>query len=89
MNFLADLKGRASHDIVLRGSLRLPVQHRGALGAEKMLRWRWYPNRSNKFLNSHELNTPSGGYATGIAFVPQDESKCETAVKRVEEKRQR
>ena len=36
VNFLADLKGRASHDIVLSGIAALcQLQHRGALGAEK------------------------------------------------------
>ena len=90
VNFLADLKGRASHDIVLSGIAALcQLQHRGALGAEKntgdgagiLIQ---VPDKFFRAVTEFEL-PPSGEYATGIAFMPQDESKCETAVKRVEE----
>tara|TARA_B100001094_G_scaffold331433_1_gene399709 strand:+ start:22364 stop:27013 length:4650 start_codon:yes stop_codon:yes gene_type:complete len=90
VNFLADLKGRASHDIVLSGIAALcQLQHRGALGAETntgdgagiLIQ---IPDKF--FREVVEFELPSkGSYATGIAFMPKDENKCTTAIREIEE----
>ncbi|MDP6144767.1 MAG: glutamate synthase large subunit [Acidimicrobiales bacterium] len=91
VNFLADLRGRQSHDIVSKAIAALcQLQHRGALGAEK--------NTGDgagiliqipdKFLrDSVNFELPLvGSYATGIAFMPQDETNFKTAKDQIAEK---
>jgi len=89
VNFLADLKGRKSHQIVSSAIGALcQLQHRGALGSEE--------NTGDgagiliqipdKFLREVvDFDLPENGqYATGIAFLPQDSSEYSEALASVE-----
>ncbi len=83
VSFVADLHGRASHDILERGlySLRC-MQHRGATNAEPntgdgagvMLQ---IPDRLYRDLVPGL--PPVGEYATGIAFLPADPARAAAA----------
>ena len=73
VNFIADLKGRATHEIVSSGIAALcQLQHRGALGAEKntgdgagiLIQ---IPDKFLREVVDFEL-PPKGHYATGIAL---------------------
>ncbi|MEZ5228950.1 MAG: glutamate synthase central domain-containing protein [Acidimicrobiales bacterium] len=81
MSFVADLHGRASHDILERGLYALRcLQHRGATNAEPntgdgagvLLQ---VPDRLYRDLVPGL--PPVGQYATGIAFLPADPAKAE------------
>ena len=89
VNFIADLKGRATHEIVSSGIAALcQLQHRGALGAEKntgdgagiLIQ---IPDKFLREVVNFEL-PPKGHFATGIAFMPQDDSKCDLAINQTE-----
>ena len=77
VNFVVDLKGRRSHEIVATGFGALcKLQHRGALGAEHnsgdgagMLIQ--VPDRFFRDIVDIDL-PPEGEYATGIGFLPND-----------------
>ena len=88
VSFVADLHGRASHDIVVAatGALR-SLQHRGATNAE--------PNTGDgagiliqvphEFLKSQVDGLPQAGhYATGIGFLPNDETAAAKAKDAIE-----
>jgi glutamate synthase (NADPH/NADH) large chain len=83
VSFVADLQGRASHDIVQQalGALRC-LQHRGATNAE--------PNTGDgagilvqvpdRFFRAEMSDLPAAGaYATGMAFLPPEPSECDKA----------
>ncbi|MFV0524375.1 MAG: glutamate synthase large subunit, partial [Acidimicrobiales bacterium] len=88
VSFVADLKGRRSHDIVQNGlgALR-SLQHRGATNAE--------PNAGDgagiliqvpdRYLRDMVAGLPPAGrYATGIMFGPPEASACDKAKTRVD-----
>ena len=77
VSFVADIKGRASHDIVIRGLGALcNMEHRGATGAEAdtgdgagvLLQ---IPDRFLRGVVDFEL-PPMGSYVVGMAFLPSD-----------------
>ena len=89
VNFIADLKGRATHEIVSSGIAALcQLQHRGALGAETntgdgagiLIQ---IPDKFLRDVVNFQL-PPKGQYATGIAFMPQDDNKCDSAITQIE-----
>ena len=76
VNFVCDLHGRASHDIVAKGIGALcAMEHRGAQGADIntgdgagiLIQ---IPDRFYRDLIAFDL-PPMGSYATGIAFIAQ------------------
>ena len=88
VSFVADLHGRASNEIVLRGlgALRC-LQHRGATNAE--------PNTGDgaglliqvpdRFFRSVvDGLPPPGAYATGIGFLPPEPPQCQKAMDAIE-----
>ena len=77
LNFVCDIQGRPSHDIVVRGLGALcALEHRGAAGSDPevgdgagiLLQ---VPDRFLRDVVDFELPEP-GTYATGIGFFPQD-----------------
>ncbi len=77
LNFVCDIHGRASHDIVLRGIGALcALDHRGAAGADPdvgdgagiLLQ---IPDRFLREVVDFDLPA-AGTYATGMAFLPQE-----------------
>ena len=77
VSFVADIKGRASHDLVLRGLGALcNMEHRGATGAEAetgdgagvLIQ---IPDRFLRAVVSFELPVV-GSYIVGMAFLPSD-----------------
>ena len=84
LNFVCDIQGRKSHDIVVRGLGALcALEHRGAAGADPevgdgagvLLQ---IPDRFLRAVVDFEL-PEAGTYATGIAFLPQDPGTTATA----------
>ena len=84
LNFVCDIHGRQSHEIVLRGLGALcALEHRGSAGADPdvgdgagiLLQ---IPDRFFRAVVDFEL-PEAGKYATGIAFLPQDTSSAATA----------
>ena len=84
VNFVADLHGRASHDIVAHGVGALcNMEHRGAQGAEPntgdgagiLLQ---VPDKFFRAVVDFDL-PPMGEYITGIGFLPQDEKEATKA----------
>ena len=89
VNFVVDLKGRASHDIVQMGIGALcNLQHRGALGAESntgdgagiLIQ---VPDHFLREVVDFDL-PPPGEYATGMAFLPQDPDEAAKAIDHIE-----
>ncbi len=88
VSFVADLHGRASHQIVADSLWALTcLQHRGATNAE--------PNTGDgagiliqvpdRFLRSQVDGLPEvGAYATGLAFLPADDGRRADAITRIE-----
>ncbi len=88
VSFVADLHGRASHQIVADSLYALRcLQHRGATNAE--------PNTGDgagiliqvpdQFLRDEVPGLPPAGhYATGLAFLPADPDRCRAAMAEVE-----
>jgi len=90
VNFVANLRGRASHEIVQTGLGALcNMEHRGAVGAD--------PNSGDgagiliqvpdEFLRGVvDFELPAAGaYATGIAFLPQGDEAAEQGVAAIEQ----
>ncbi len=89
VNFVADLRGRRSHRIVATGLGALcKMEHRGAVGSD--------PNSGDgagilvqvpdEFCRSVvdvEL-PPPGAFATGIAFLPQDDATASAAITEIQ-----
>ena len=89
VSFVADIKGRASHDIVIRGLGALcNMEHRGATGAEAdtgdgagvLLQ---IPDRFLRGVVDFEL-PPMGSYVVGMAFLPSDVSVAAKAQSAIE-----
>ena len=89
VNFVADLKGRKSHSIVQMGLGALcNLEHRGATGADVnsgdgagiLMQ---VPDRFLRDVVPFRLPR-EGGYATGIAFLPQDEEQAAAGVSQIE-----
>ncbi len=87
--FVADMRGRASHEMVEMGLASLcHLEHRGAKGAD--------PDTGDgagvtvqvpdRFLRANfEIELPPvGSYATGIAFLPADDQGADEACRRFE-----
>ena len=91
VNFVVDIKGRRSHNIVQMGITAVcNLEHRGAEGADPntgdgagiLIQ---VPDRFLRAIVPFEL-PPEGQYATGIAFLPQDPEQAaagESAVARL------
>ena len=88
VNFVADLQGRKSHDIVAAGIGALcQLEHRGALGADPdtgdgagiLIQ---VPDSFYREVVDVAL-PPAGAYATGIAFLPQDPAEADKAVEQI------
>ncbi len=89
VNFIANLKGNKSHEIVASAIGALcQLQHRGALGSEEntgdgagiLIQ---VPDKFLREVVDFEL-PPQGEFATGIAFMPQNSSEYEQAVSSIE-----
>ena len=89
VNFVVDLKGRRSHDIVQMGiGAVCNLEHRGAAGADPntgdgagiLLQ---VPDRFFRDVVPFEL-PPEGTYATGIAFLPQDPTQADIGARACE-----
>ncbi|MGI9623259.1 MAG: glutamate synthase subunit alpha, partial [Acidimicrobiales bacterium] len=89
VNFIADLRGRRSHDIVATGLGALcQLEHRGALGADPntgdgagiLIQ---VPDRFYRAVVDFDL-PPDGSYATGIAFLPQNPTEATAAKRQIE-----
>ena len=89
VNFVCHLRGEASHEIVSLGIGALcNMQHRGALGAEKntgdgaglLLQ---VPDAFYRAVVPFEL-PDTGGYATGIAFLPRQADEADMVATQVE-----
>ena len=89
VSFVADIQGRASHDIVARGLGALcNMEHRGATGAEAdtgdgagvLIQ---IPDRFLRAVVEFELPA-RGAYAVGMAFLPSDDVDAEKAQASIE-----
>jgi len=89
VSFVADIKGRASHDIVMRGLGALcNMEHRGATGAESdtgdgagvLLQ---IPDRFLRGVVNFELPVV-GSYVVGMAFLPSNVSVAAKAQSAIE-----
>ncbi len=89
VNFVCDMHGRRSHDIVVKGIDALcAMEHRGAKGADIntgdgagiLIQ---IPDRFYRDVVPFEL-PPVGEYATGIGFLPQDSDTAMRAAEAVE-----
>ena len=89
VNFVCDMHGRASHDIVVKGIGALcNMEHRGAKGADintgdgagLLIQ---IPDRFYRDVVSFDLPEP-GAYATGVAFLPQEPAVADEAADKVE-----
>ncbi len=89
VNFVCDIHGRATHEIVAMGIGALcNMEHRGAKGADVntgdgaglLIQ---IPDHFFRDVVPFDL-PPSGDYATGIAFLPQSEQDAADAVEAVE-----
>ncbi|TLW90696.1 glutamate synthase large subunit [Saccharomonospora piscinae] len=87
--FVADLAGRANHDIVAKALVALRnLEHRGARGAEPetgdgagiLIQ---VPDAFYREVTGFDLPEP-GGYAVGTAFLPRDEQVRGKAISTVE-----
>ena len=89
VNFVCNLRGEASHEIVQMGIDALcTLQHRGAIGAEKNTGdgagiLMQIPDKL--YRDSLPFDLPAKNqYATGIAFLPHDVKQAERALKQLE-----
>jgi len=89
VNFVCNLRGEASHEIVQMGIDALcTLQHRGAIGAEKNTGdgagiLMQIPDKLYRDTLPFDLPAKNQ-YATGIAFLPQDVKQVERALKQLE-----
>jgi len=88
IGFVANIKGKKSHDIVIRGLEVLErMEHRGAEGAD---------NKTgdgsgilmqipHDYFKKHIKELPDAGtYGTGIMFLPTDSGRAEACIKNIE-----
>ena len=89
VNFVCNLRGEASHEIVQMGIGALcTLQHRGAIGAEKNTGdgagiLMQIPDKLYRDVVAFDL-PPKNHYATGIAFFSSDLNKTDNAIKQLE-----
>ena len=89
VNFVCNLRGEASHEIVQMGIGALcTLQHRGAIGAEKNTGdgagiLMQIPDKLYRDVVTFDL-PPKNHYATGIAFFSSDLNKTDNAIKQLE-----
>ena len=89
VNFVCNLRGEASHEIVQMGIDALcTLQHRGAIGAEKNTGdgagiLMQIPDKLYRNSVTFDL-PPKNQYATGIAFLPNEEKQTESVLKQLE-----
>ena len=90
VGFLANIKGKRSHDIIARGlKILCNLTHRGAVGADPndgdgagiLIQ---IPDALYRALLPFSL-PPSGDYGTGIVFLPQSEENRAQCMKAFEE----
>src|SRR5271170_7404244 len=88
VGFVANIKGKKSHDIIARGlQILLNLDHRGAVGADPLLGdgagcliqmpdalIRDWAHRNEVVL------PPPGAYAVAMCFLPRDEETREVAI---------
>jgi glutamate synthase (NADPH/NADH) large chain len=90
VNFVCNLRGEASHEIVQMGIGALcTLQHRGAIGAEKNTGdgagiLMQVPDKLYRESVPFEL-PPKNEYATGIAFLSHDKKKTDNTLRQLEE----
>ena len=86
--FVADLHGRRSHDMVVKGLTALRnLDHRGATGAEVNVGdgagiLTQLPHELFRAVCDFELPEP-GAYAAGIAFLPREADEADDVARRV------
>jgi glutamate synthase (NADPH/NADH) large chain len=92
VGFVADIKGRKSHDLVRQGlSILVNLDHRGAVGADPLVGdgagcmiqipdalLRDWARKAGRTL------PPSGEYAVAMCFLPQEEAARNFAIERFE-----
>ena len=89
VNFVCNLRGEASHEIVQMGIGALcTLQHRGAIGAEKNTGdgagiLMQIPDKLYRDILPFDL-PPKNQYATGIAFLSDDVNKANSAIQQLE-----
>ncbi|MBM3629193.1 MAG: glutamate synthase subunit alpha, partial [Alphaproteobacteria bacterium] len=92
VGFIADIKGRKSHDIVRQGlSILVNLDHRGAVGADPLVGdgagcMIQMPDALLRdwAARNHRVLPPAGDYAVAMCFMPQDEAARNFAVERFE-----
>ena len=92
VGFVADIKGRKSHDIVRQGlQILVNLDHRGAVGADPLMGdgAGCMIQTPDALLRDWARKTavdlpPPGHYAVAMCFLPQDEAARKFAVKRLE-----
>src|SRR6201987_3419842 len=73
VGFVANIKGRKSHDIIRRGlQILVNLDHRGAVGADGMIQMPDALLRDWAKGRGIEL-PPQGRYAVAMCFLPMDE----------------
>ena len=90
VNFIADLKGEQLETVSWNCRL-CQLQHRCIRGREEhgdgagiLIQ---IPDKFLREVVNFEL-PPKGHFATGIAFMPQDDSKCDLAINQTEQSHQ-
>ncbi|TDH62705.1 glutamate synthase large subunit [Dankookia rubra] len=92
VGFIADIKGRQSHDIIAQGlQILLNLDHRGAVGADPLMGdgagcLIQMPDRLLRhWAEAKGLTLPARGrYAVGMCFLPQDDKAREFATASLE-----
>ena len=92
VGFVADIKGRKSHDIIASGlEILVNLDHRGAVGADPLVGdgagcLIQIPDALlRQWAEGKKLALPkAGGYAVAMCFLPKDDKAREVAVKHLE-----
>src|ERR1700756_629761 len=92
VGFVANIKGRKSHDIISRGlQILVNLDHRGAVGADPLMGdgagvMIQTPDRLLRLWGSERgLDLPlPGRYAVAMCFLPMDEKARAVAVQHIE-----
>ena len=92
VGFVANIKGRKSHDIIERGlQILVNLDHRGAVGADPLVGdgagclIQMPDALLRDWAESRGLHLPEPGqYAVAMCFLPRDEAACHFAMRHVE-----
>jgi glutamate synthase (NADPH) large chain len=92
VGFVADIKGRKSHDIIARGlQILVNLDHRGAVGADPLVGdgagclIQMPDALLRDWAGSRELDLPPlGRYAVAMCFLPRDRAARDFAIRHVE-----